>query len=227
MPEKEDRPRRKMVVEEVNKEVEDQPKNDSSESTKIEVSDQTQSHIEPGIHEEPVSKPIEKKHVQVPVPEPKSGPGPLVIIIPGIFLLGALLGGIFFYQGSISSKVSTTPVAEQTIAGNPTPTPTPKPTEVDLTKYPINVLNGSGIKGEAGKVQDILEKAGFKISATGNASNYSYTETVIQVKSTVEEGFVTKLRESLGKSYKVAAKIQSLGDASKDEVVIIIGSTKP
>lgn len=215
------KPRKKMVVEEVT-ETAEQPKSVSSETPKIEVPPQTEPHIEPGIHEEVKPSPQILPRAASTGPTGATGPNALVIIIPGIFLLGALLGGIFFYQGSVNRKASPTPsqVAEVT-----PPPSTPEPKEVDIGKYSISILNGSGIKGEAGKAQDILEKAGFKVSSTGNASNYNYTETIIQAKSSIEEQFITKLKETLGETYKVASKIQSLSSSSKDEVVVIVGST--
>jgi len=221
----EDKPRKKMVVEEVG-ETGVQPKSVSSMSSKIEVPPETPPHVEPGIHEEVADKPLEPP-AGIPLPSKQlSGPNPLVIIIPGIFLLGALLGGIFFYQSSVNNKISPTPNPNNQQLESTSPTATPQATEVDLTKYPISILNGSGIKGEAGKVQELLEKAGFKVSGVGNASNYSYTETVIQAKSTIDKEFITKLSQSLEENYKVASKTQSLASSSKDDVVVIVGNSK-
>jgi len=128
------------------------------------------------------------------MPEIKTSnsPNPLLIIIPGIFLLGALLGGIYFYQkrvSGVSTEPTTTPDYSNTIT--PSPTSTPTSTQLDLTKYPINVMNGSGTPGQAGTVKDLLTGAGFKVSAAGNASSYDYTKTVIKVKADVPAEFVT------------------------------------
>lgn len=208
---KEEKPRKKMVVEEV-----------SSETPKIEVPSQTEPHIEPGIHEEI------KQPVPTTAPPQISQPGPnaFIIIVPGIFLLGALLGGIFFYQTSLNKKAE--PIATPTLQAVETivPIPTPSVNEVDLTKYPISILNGSGIRGEAGKAQTLLEKAGFEISSTGNAESYGYTETTIQIKSKVEKEFLVKLIKSLGENYKVSTKTQSLQNSSKSDVIVIIGNSK-
>lgn len=157
--------------------------------------------------------------------EPKqSNANPLVIIIPGILLLGALLGGIIFYQNSLKGKPTPTPTP--TAAALTTPEPTSSPSaQVNLEKYQIKVLNGSGTSGEAGKVQDLLTKAGFVVSSTGNATSYDYTDTVIQVKSDVDTAFVDKLSTTLSKTYSVG-KNQTLSSSSKDEVIVIVGSSK-
>ncbi len=157
---------------------------------------------------------------------PKNGPNPLFILIPGVLLLGALLGGVYFYQKQLNANPTPTPSPEATIEDNSTPGPSASPSaKLDLTKYPINVQNGSGIPGTAGSVKDTLTKAGFKVSSTGNADNYDYTDTIIKVKSDVPAEFVTKLTTTLSGVYSVA-KAQTLPDSSKDEVVVIVGSSK-
>src|SRR3989344_4837516 len=172
MPEETKKERKKIVVEEVKDTTDEVPK----EAPKIEVPLQTEPHIEPGIHEE-----VKETAVPTFQEASKSGINPLFIIIPGIFLLGALLGGIVYYQRNISGiKITvTTPIPTVSETTSPTPTATP---EVDLEKYDVKILNGSGIAGEAAKARSLLEKAGFKVSSTGNASNYNYTKTIIQTK---------------------------------------------
>jgi len=161
----------------------------------------------------------------IPTPEVKKT-NPLVIIIPGVFLLGGLLGGIIFYQNKVSDtapQMTDSPTISPTVTET---TSTPASVEIDVTKYSINILNGSGIKGEALKVQELLEKAEFKISGTGNASNYDYTKTVIQAKEEVDKDFIAKLSVSLGEVYSVDTKVATLSATSKDSVVVIVGSTK-
>lgn len=178
--------------------------------------------------QEDLAKAVEEVSVEAPVPEIKSGngPNPLVIIIPGIFLLGALLGGIMFYQ----NKISGSPAATATPAGNylataaPVATATPAAT-VDLTKYPVNVLNGSGIAGQAGVVKSLLTTAGFTVSGTGNAATYDFTKTIIKAKTDVPAAFLTQLSAALSKNY-VLDTTQTLESSSSDEVEVMVGSTK-
>lgn len=155
----------------------------------------------------------------------KNSPSPLLILVPGVLLLGALLGGIYFYQKNINSvSVPTpTPIATTTSTIIPSASPSAK---LILTKYPINVQNGSGIPGVAGDAKSLLTKAGFSVSGTGNADNYDYTDTVIKVKSDVPAEFISKLVTTLSGIYKVSTKTESLPDTSKDEVVVIVGSSK-
>lgn len=167
------------------------------------------------------------------VPEIKSGgPNPLTIIIPGIFLLGALLGGIVFYQNKISGG-SATPTS--TLTNNYLATTAPSATssaatatpmaKLDLTKYPINVMNGSGISEQAGVVKNLLTTAGFSVSGIGNASSYDFTKTVIKAKADVPAAFLSQLSTTLSKEYVLDSN-QTLPSTSSGEVEVIVGSMK-
>lgn len=225
MPEdKKDDKRKRMVVEEVG---EVKPEVTPSEPLE-EIKEKAQEieELADVAAAPPEVKPVYQEQY-VPQGSSSKGLNPFLIIIPGIFLLGGLLGGIIFYQNRVSG---TAPAATDspTIAPGElaTPTSTPVATEIDLTKYNINILNGSGTAGEAGKVEALLEKGGFKVSGTGNAATYDFTKTVIQAKSDVDKNFLAKLSETLGEVYLVDTKTQNLAASSKDEVIVIVGSSK-
>jgi hypothetical protein len=191
------------------------------------------SHHSEHVNTVPVTDEPEMLHVHnssdddsEPVFENPTGTNPLVIIIPGLFLLGALLGGIYFYQKGAGLGATATPTPEATEITTPTVAPSASPSAtVDLTKYPISVQNGSGIAGEAGRAKTLLESGGFKVSGTGNASSYNFTKTVIKVKSDVPTAFVSQLTTTLGKTYQLDAN-QTLPSTSTDSVQVIVGSTK-
>lgn len=161
----------------------------------------------------------------LPPDEPKKTSSlALWIIIPGIFLLGAILGGIVFYQKGVSTGETETPTPTESVAVSPTPSASPS-ASVDLTKYTVAIFNGSGISGEAGRAKTLLTTAGFKTGTTANAATYDYTKTIIKAKSTVEAAFVTALSTALGKTY-VVDTAQTLSTSSADTVQVIIGSSK-
>lgn len=165
----------------------------------------------------------EPKTEFVPV-KPSSSINPLFILIPGVLLLGALLGGVYFYQKGVNLKLEISPSPKSTVTATLSPSASPLAT-LDLTKFPINVQNGSGVVGGAGSAKDLLTKAGFEVSKTGNADNYDYTDTIIKITASVSAEFVAKLTTTLSGMYSVG-KAQTLPDTSKDEVVVIIGSSK-
>lgn len=152
------------------------------------------------------------------------------IILPGIILLGLLMGGIIAYSSGINKLKSnegtkiTKATPQPTVIADASPSAAPIP-KVDLTKYKIKVLNGSGIKGEAGKVQTMLEKAGFIVESTGNTKTYDYTKTIIQAKNNVDEAFISQLEKDLSKIYKLD-KNEVLKDSETSSVIVIVGSSK-
>ena len=230
MPNKEEaKERKRMVVEEVK--VEEAPK--TEEIKKVEEKE-TSEPVKPEILEEAAKdvvsidtrkevRPLDSRE-EISI-EPKKSPSIVLwIIIPGIFLLGAILGGIVFYQKGVNSGATetSTPTAEST--STPVASASPSAT-IDLTKYTVIIFNGSGISGEAGRAKTLLTDGGFKIGTTANAATYDYTKTIIKAKSTVETEFVTALSKALGKSYSVDTT-QTLSSTSTDSIQVIVGSSK-
>lgn len=226
--------RKRIVVEEVKEE--ETPKEEAKEveltpepaileeAANDTISVESESKIETIVENK---EPAEKKEPVVkevkPIEAKKSSSIALWIIIPGIFLLGAILGGIFFYQRGVSNGEFTPTPTEST---SPTSVPSASPSaSVDLTKYTISIFNGSGIPGEAGKAKTLITTAGFKVGSAGNAATYDYTKTIIKAKSTVEAPFISALSAALGKTYVIDAA-QTLASTSADTVQVVIGSSK-
>jgi len=239
---KESKERKRMVVEEVSQEPsvsDSQPVEEIKEKVE-ELQDITQdigASVEKSAEvQEEIVKAAEKVEPTTPQPEmrtsiPQSyggsynkGPGAWVILVPGVLLLGALLGGIVFYQNSLKPPTEeiATPVASAVPSVSPSATPVGK---LDLTKYPVKIENGSGIPGTAASAKDLLTKAGFKVGTTGNADTYDFTDTVIEAKSGVPKEFLTKLTTTLSGIYSVGTA-KTLLNSSSDEVIVIIGSSK-
>lgn len=241
MPKKEDKERKKLVVEEVEAPVTEEV------VSSTEVVPESQEHTEPVISEEAASTGVaseakeEKEEMAKEIHEEEShlhdihtgsvppeglekkGNPIWWILIPGIFLLGALLGGIVFYIKGVNSTAATpTPSSSPVVTQSPSPSPVSK---ADLAKYAIKIENGSGIPGAAGTAKDLLVKAGFSVSGTGNADTYDFTDTIIEVKSDVPAGFVSFLTTTLQSTYSVGKNV-TLKDTSSDEVIVIIGSSK-
>jgi hypothetical protein len=143
-------------------------------------------------------------------------------------LLGALVGGIFYYKQNVSMQA---PSGEKTTTTEVTLTPTATPTSeatLDLTKYSVNILNGSGIKGEAGKVEELLISAGFaedKVT-TGNANSYDYTTTSVSLKKDIPDEVFGKVKTALGSGYTVEKAVATLSDSSSYDIEIIVGNSK-
>ena len=234
MPNKEEAARHRMVVEEVTEvkpeaeaKVEETKPTILDEAAKVSSQDLMNNDNVQIVNEE---KPVTHA-APVNVPPPPSEnvekqKSPVAwILIPGIFLLGAILGGVVFYQKGINTinvTESPTPVATATPTATPTASPSAK---VDVSKFDVAIYNGSGIAGEAGKVKTLLEDAGFSVTSTGNAATYDYTKTIIKAKSTVDATVLKMVKDALSKSYVVGDN-QTLSSSSTTDIQIVVGSSK-
>ena len=95
--------------------------------------------------------------------------------------------------------------------------------ELKLDSFSLRVLNGSGEIGAASAGQKVIETAGFKVKATGNASSYDFEDTVIQVKEAVPLEVVSKLKEALANDYSVKVG-ETLKDTTDFDIVVTVGS---
>ncbi|OGK09434.1 hypothetical protein A2767_05305 [Candidatus Roizmanbacteria bacterium RIFCSPHIGHO2_01_FULL_35_10] len=176
---------------------------------------------------QPPSPPVAVTASQVNIPPFQEHNSKRKILWIGLagFILALVLAGGWFYFSNISKKAAKK--SEIVILVTPTASPiSPTKTasdEVKLDKYPIQVLNGSGVAGEASKMQKILEEEGFEVSDTGNADKFDYTDTVIQAKKGVEKSFLDKLKVLLSKTYSVG-KDKVLDASDSSEVIVIVGS---
>lgn len=224
-------------------------KNHPAEETKKDVADQKEMHItheeetkkvtkdtavvtdtenandSPVKEEEPQETAAEADTSEIPVVQSESlfarSLAPIIIgIVVGILTAGSI---IYFYNsqtGESSGKITPTPSISET------PTNTPAPTSIvdDLSLYDITVLNGSGISGEAARLESILQTAGFSVLEIGNAANSSFTTTIIQAKEGVPSGFIGQLQEILSKTYSVSLSSVPLAENEDTDVIITIGS---
>lgn len=161
------------------------------------------------------------------------GKGKYLALFLGILLIAALGGGIYYYRTNVEQgSLSTTPEKEElTEAPNETteetPTPTPTVVALDLSKYKVQILNGGGVAGEAGKVQGYLQTAGFKDFKTGNASAFNYTDTQVTLKKDTPEEVFTKIKTELEKYYTGVVKSdKTLDEKSEFDLQVIVGKKK-
>jgi hypothetical protein len=159
-------------------------------------------------------------------------------LVLGIVVLGLSLAGAAFYfwpkeagkSPETENLLSPTPETDvASVSATPsssTATPSEKEekeeTPLDLTKYKIKVLNGSGKVGEAARLSDFLKEKGYRVEELGNAENYDYEETVVQTKQGVEERYREKLDKDLENRYIIITGEQ-LEESSLADLVITVG----
>lgn len=170
----------------------------------------------------------------------------LVLLGAGAFSFKTFIGGV---SNDEKNKITPTPtefifptdtpvpteIQEETTPTKepkktPTPTPTLKPTSnpvdkatgFDRSELSVEVKNGGGVRGVAGKMADVLRGLGYNIASTGNADNFDYENTVIEVKSEKSK-YLQLLKSDLSSSYTIGTTSSSLSASSSADAVVIVG----
>lgn len=156
-----------------------------------------------------------------------------LIVVLGLVAFGIsrLIGnkGVDSTSNATSPTPTTTPTTTPTPAetsGTPTPTtkltPTPTKTAVVTKNLTLQVLNGAGIAGAGKKAADFLTGLGYNVVSTGNADNFDYQQTEIQIKSG-KASLLATLKKDLSANYTVGATSTDLSASSSADAVVIVG----
>lgn len=149
----------------------------------------------------------------------------LILLLISLVLVG---GAVFYFlslkkngnsqkQGTISETPVSFVVEEKTES---LPSPTVSPV-VDKKVISIQVLNGTGIVGEAAYLQDKLADLGYASIKVGNATRQDYESTVVTFSSDLDSSVVEEITKELEKIYnKVETKKSS---SISGDVEIITG----
>lgn len=147
----------------------------------------------------------------------------------GIFIVSfAISFGVF----ALVSKIQPTQLLSKLpLPATPTPTQPPKPTSlpvsptpsVDKTKLKIKVLNGSGVAGQATKVKDLLKEKGYEDILTGNADNFDFKQSEVQVKKG-EESIANLLKNDIKASTTTVKITTSLAKDDAADAILIFGA---
>ncbi|MBD3366345.1 hypothetical protein GF360_03335 [candidate division WWE3 bacterium] len=99
----------------------------------------------------------------------------------------------------------------------------PTPAETLLEEVALQILNGSGVAGEAGATQEILEAEGFEDISVGNADNFDYTKTQVQVKASVGSNVYETIERALNSEFEVGQAAETLDATADYDVILIVG----
>lgn len=146
-----------------------------------------------------------------------------LLVILAIGLLGAFL--IFKgVTGEDTTEATPSPTANNFIR-TPEPseeTETTEPSEeVDKAEISIQILNGTGISGEAGFLQGKLNAAGFKDITATNASSTDNESAIVAFASSVPKTIVVEITKLLQGIYSEVTTSTSVG--TTNDVVITTG----
>jgi len=119
-------------------------------------------------------------------------------------------------ESTVSSKKN-----EATNGSKKQATPASQPKEVNKADFKIRILNGSGKSGVAIQARDFLAAKGYTVESTGNAANFDYKTTMVQIKDSKKE--ISKpLTNDLQERYSISIDLP-LSEGELFDVLIIIG----
>lgn len=176
---------------------------------------------------EDIQEPAERTRVgfpEAPAEEPRSFNYKALIVV--ILVLALIGGGMWYllFSGSgeeeMIAEETPTPMVEE-VTSTPVPTEAQTVNKADVT---IQVLNGSGIAGSAGKAQSALKALGYTQIEVGNADSYTYKTTVAAFDDKLSAATKTEITAELEKIYgKIDVKPNT---STKYSVIITIGYPK-
>lgn len=125
----------------------------------------------------------------------------LVILILFLIVIGAVTFFVFKSSRGVSTENASPTPAATDMSNVATPVPSPSATPADKTQLKIQVLNGTGIAGEAGLLTSALKALGYTDITAGNASTQNATDTQVTFASTVSQDVVTEITNKLKDMY--------------------------
>lgn len=194
--------------------------------------------VEPSLRlspvEEAVVSPISQLASLSTNPEPSS-PFPILPSTPPprsrvwIFVIIALTAGITVAGLAIFRVISGYPQSAKVSVVVTTPVPSIAPTSIPTPSISLNrkdlklqVLNGTGIAGLAGKAKSYLENLGYVNITTGNDDSYSNSTTQISLTA-ASSAFLPLLTSDLKANYTLSDKVATLSASSPYDAVITLG----
>lgn len=144
----------------------------------------------------------------------------ILLVVLGISLV--VMSGVLYLNAKQSgAKPAPAPVKPVVVVATPSATPTVA-AKVDLGVYKVQVLNGSGVTGEAGRIKELLIAKGFVTVDTGNAP--ARTDTSVRQKQGFASEALVAANDNL-KDYKVGDTGLLTSD-DKYDLVIVLGSNR-
>lgn len=157
-----------------------------------------------------------RPQVKLPMKEIAMFAGSFVLSFLLLFALSRLNFSPLSFLNKGGGLMATATPTQPPVTPSPTATPTPS---VDRKLVKVKVLNGSGVRGKANEVKDVLNAKGYEEILTGNADNFDYEKTEIQAKKP-ELGAIMKA-DLAGNT--TTAVVTELTDDSTADVVVIFG----
>lgn len=150
-----------------------------------------------------------------------------VLLALSLIILAGGIGYLLLWSNTISNpwfKTSKSTQPKPTTASVPSITSQPSPTASplkDKSAIKIEILNGSGIEGQAGKISSLLQEAGFSNVTTGNKDNFDQ-RTTITYKKTVPKDILSEITDTIKDDFPDPT-LQTASQSAEYDVQITTG----
>ena len=142
----------------------------------------------------------------------------IVLILAAIVLIG---GGAYFLLSSPPEETEPSPTPRPVATPVGTPQATEIPNDINREDVKIEVLNGTGVEGEATFLKDRLNALGYTKVDVGNASKQDNTATIITYAKSVDEAVKEEITALCEKEYTSVKEVS--GSPGAFDVEIITG----
>ncbi len=115
-----------------------------------------------------------------------------------------------------SPSPETSQLTNNQPVATPAPTPSPSPSSVSKDQIKIQILNGTGIPGEAAYLQNQLKPLGYTNITAGNADSTTNTTTQVIFASGVSQTVMTEITTQLKSIYQTVQSDTSRSLTSTD-----------
>lgn len=146
-----------------------------------------------------------------------------IVIVIIVLIIAAAIGTYMIFRQNEKPKSTKVVVTEK----KEELTPTEKP-KIDKDSVKIQVLNGTGTPGQAGKAVEALKEAGYNADniKTGNAEDFDHKVTTITARDGFEE-VAKDIKEALEKIFdSVEVESSKLEKDSEFNIVVVTGGKK-
>lgn len=92
-------------------------------------------------------------------------------------------------------------------------------TPTNTSGLEVEVLNGSGISGQAAQAASELKTVGVRVAGTGNAGGFNFTASVVQYTQATNAAAAQALSQKIGGG----AKVQRVAGLASDKLVLVTG----
>jgi len=137
------------------------------------------------------------------------------IIIAIVIIVGIVGGVVYLLQTPQEAMIEETPDFS---TGQETPEPISTPEPVDKSEVSIIVLNGTGITGEAGFLQEKLENLGYEGIEVGNADETDHEVTIVIFSPSLQDEIKDEILGELEGIYEAVESETSELDDSDIEI---------